>query len=84
MLEKEIARFLWPEEYDKEEARIAEIEDLENKKEISRENYTRELLDQGEKFREAQKKARKKYPPKKLPANSLIKKVSRLLSEIPK
>jgi len=84
ILEKEIARFLWPEEYDKEEARIAEIEDLENKKAILRNNYIRKLYDQGGKFSEAPKKARKKYPPKKLPVNRLTKKVKRLLSEIPK
>ena len=83
MSEKQIARYLWPKEYDEEENRITEIEDLENKKAILRDNYIRKLLNQGEKFPEAQKKARKKYPPKKLPVNCLIKKVSRLLYKIP-
>lgn len=84
MSEKEIARFLWVKEYDEEENIITGIESQENKKAIKRENYYQKLLGQGEEFRKARQKARKKYPPKKLPVNSLIKKVSRLLSEIPK
>lgn len=83
MFEKEIARFLWPKEYDEEEARIAEIDDLNNKEKIKCRKYALELSKEGRKWPDAWREAQKKFPSRKLPVNRLIKKVSRLLSEIP-